>query len=114
MNYPFQHGYNAYPNYQQQSNVTWVQGIEGAKAYPVGAGNTMLLMDSETQVMFIKSADQSGIPNLRVFDYKERTGEEARDMSFYVTRKEFDELVASIKKVDKKKKRLVEEEDDDE
>lgn len=101
-------GYQFYPQYQQnQSNINWVQGIEGAKAFPVGAGNSVLLMDSDNQVMFIKSADQSGVPSLRVFDYKERTSE-VKDMNAYVTKKEFDEFV---EKMTKKKKR---EEDDDE
>lgn len=31
----------------QNSGVIWVQGEEGAKAYMVAAGNSVLLMDSE-------------------------------------------------------------------
>lgn len=113
--FTYQPNFNAYQNYQQAtSNIYWVQGLEGAKAYPVGAGNTVLLMDSDNQVMFIKSADQSGVPSLRIFDYTERT-ETKQDMNSYVTRKEFDELVEKLKKNEKtEKKKKVEEEDDDE
>lgn len=39
----------------------------------VAAGNTVLLMDSENQTFYLKSADPSGMPlPLRIFDYKER------------------------------------------
>lgn len=107
MAYPF-YPQNYYPAYQQQSNITWVQGIEGAKAYPVGAGNTVILLDSESSMMFIKTSDQSGMPNLRIFDYKERISEE-REAPVYVTKKEFDDFVAKMKP----KKKKVEEDDDE-
>jgi hypothetical protein len=52
--------------------------LEGAKAYPVTAGNSVLLMDSEESVFYIKTTDQSGMPQpLRVYDYKERTAQKA-------------------------------------
>lgn len=58
---------------QTQSSITWVQGEEGAKAYLVAAGNSILLMDSEAPVFYIKSTDASGMPMpLRIFDFVER------------------------------------------
>lgn len=63
-------------NAQASSNngINWVQGEAAAKAFPVGAGQSVLLMDSEDSVMYIKSMDASGMPHpLRVFEYKERT-----------------------------------------
>lgn len=54
------------PQMQQlQSNnqgFVWVQGEAGAKAYPVAAGNSVLLMDSEAPVLYMKSTDSSGRP----------------------------------------------------
>lgn len=50
---------------QPQSNnqgFVWVQGEAGAKAYPVAAGNSVLLMDSEAPVLYMKSTDSSGRP----------------------------------------------------
>lgn len=51
---------------QQQTSGTsgfiWVQGEAGAKAYPVAAGNSVLLMDSENPVLYMKSTDASGRP----------------------------------------------------
>ena len=47
---------------QQNGGLTWVQGIEGAKSHFVETGRSALLMDSESNSFFIKSADTSGMP----------------------------------------------------
>lgn len=88
-----------YQQPQQSAPIIWVQGEEGAKAYMVAAGNSVLLMDSENSVFYIKSTDASGMPQpLRVFDYTERGKQavekvESRNDKF-VTREEFDALRA--------------------
>lgn len=59
---------------QSNQSLIYVQGESAAKSWMVGAGQSVLLMDSENPVFYIKSADPSGIPlPLRVFDYTERT-----------------------------------------
>lgn len=96
-------------NPQQHGGLIWVQGIEAAKSYPVSAGQSILLMDSESNTFFIKTADASGMPlPLRIFDYTERTANNAPktaqethtepsiDLSAYVTR---DELEIRIKEI---------------
>lgn len=61
-----------------QSGIQWVQGETGAKAFVIGAGQSVLLMDSESNVFYIKSTDNSGMPlPLRIFDYTERTAQNA-------------------------------------
>jgi hypothetical protein len=93
----------------QTSNggIIWVQGENAAKAYPVASGASVLLMDSEDSVMYIKSTDQSGMPlHLRIFDYSERISpngeakkpEMANEMGKYVSRSEFDEFKEEIKR----------------
>ncbi len=86
-------------NTQQSSsgNLIWVQGENAAKAYPVASGQSVLLMDSEESVFYIKSTDQSGMPQpLRIFDYKERTAQHSESSvakkatTDYVSRKEFE------------------------
>ena len=47
----------AYPQQQpaqQSSPIIWVQGEEGAKAYMVAAGNSVLLMDSENSTFTLR------------------------------------------------------------
>ena len=62
---------------QQQTGINWVQGLAGAKGFMVAPGQTAFLMDSEGQTFYMKSADQSGMPTLRVFDFQERTQQPA-------------------------------------
>ena len=94
---------------QATPSIIWVQGEEGAKAYMVAAGNSVLLMDSENSSFYIKSTDASGMPlPLRVFDYKERTTaaktppQTAQQPSVeFVTRAEFDALAARCAALEK-------------
>ena len=51
------------------NNMTWVQGEAGAKAFIVAPGNTMVLWDSEAQVIYIKEADMMGRPSMQILDY---------------------------------------------
>ena len=89
-------------NTPQNANngLTWVQGIEGAKAHVTAPGVPALLMDSESERFFIKTTDASGMPMpLRIFEYKEITDTPAKaapDMSGYVTRDEFEQFKQSV------------------
>lgn len=111
--YPYAYGTPAvyppsYVNYstpvmaQSNPGIVWVQGIEAAKSYLVGAGQSVLLMDSENNVFYIKSTDQSGMPMpLRVFDYTERqqTPGPASSISYvtYVTHDEFQKAIEELR-----------------
>lgn len=99
----------AQPVQQGASGIIWVQGEAGAKSYMVAPGNSVLLMDSENQVFYLKGADASGMPlPLRVFDYTERPQPQpggspapaqaapAQPTQDYVTREEFNALSARI------------------
>ena len=97
---------------QQQANnngnagITWVQGEAGAKAYPVAAGISVLLMDSEGEHFYIKSTDASGMPQpLRTFEYKEVLENQqpeispvaqSFDSSQFVTRDEFERRIGEL------------------
>lgn len=60
------------PTMRPDSNgLNWVQGEAGAKSWIVAPGSTVLLMDSETQKFYLKSADQNGMPAMRTFEYSE-------------------------------------------
>lgn len=88
----------------QQGGINWVQGEAGAKSFVVGAGQSVMLMDSENSVFYIKSTDASGMPlPLRIFDYTERVQnnnpisnpvENIQDK--YVTKEEFENALNNI------------------
>ena len=96
------------PQPQENNGVIWVSGIEGAKSYLVGAGRSVLLMDSESSTFYLKSTDMSGMPQpLRIFDYTERSTQPQTnqivdapvkeiDTSMFVTRDELEERLAKI------------------
>lgn len=56
---------------QQNNGIRWVQGEAGAKAYPVGPGESAFLMDSENPMAYLKSTDQSGMPSMRYYSITE-------------------------------------------
>lgn len=96
------------PVQQQQTNssITWVQGEAGAKSYLVAPNTTVQLWDSEDQVIYLKSADASGMPSMKVLDYTIRSNapaaapavaQAASDaMSQYVTKAELEALYGQI------------------
>lgn len=55
-----------------QSALIWVQGMNAAKSYPVAPNTSVPLFDSEANVVYIKSADASGMPSIKVLDYTVR------------------------------------------
>ena len=90
------------PQQEPTGGPIWVQGEAGAKSYLVAPGNTVLLMDSEGSVFYLKSVDSQGIPQpLRIFDYPERGGVPVQkavsspqiDLTPYVTREELEEIL---------------------
>lgn len=88
---------NYQPYYQtptQQSGIIWVQGEAAAKSYPVAPNSSVALWDSEANVIYIKSADASGMPSMKIVDYTMRETQarrpETAPQSDFVTK---DELV---------------------
>ena len=96
------------PAPQTNNGLVWVQGEVAAKSYPVAPNCTVMLMDSEGERFYLKSADSSGMPlPLRVFEYTERinaptgdfkggTSEFSEMDDRFVTREEFERRMASI------------------
>lgn len=61
------------PAQQVNQGLLWVSGEVGAKSYLVAPNSTVLLMDSDSSRFYLKSADNAGMPNLRIFEYTEVT-----------------------------------------
>lgn len=118
--YP-QYGANYAPQYAPQSAqnaqqgaqnnpnaLIWVQGEAGAKSFLVAPNTTAALWDSENQTIYLKSADASGMPSMKILDYKIREittpttpiqAVEAVEPREYITRKELDAFEAKIMKM---------------
>lgn len=131
------YGYNPYawsnpfmaPQYQQQmpqippisapygvqpnNGIRWVQGEAGAKAYPVAAGESAFLMDSENSLAYFKSVDQSGMPTMRYFSITEISPEsltqkpaEPAPMADYATQDDLSKVREEIGRLRKTLKTL--------
>ena len=55
------------------NDMIWVQGEAGAKSFLVAPNATVVLWDTESPTIYIKSADGSGKPlEMKILDFKER------------------------------------------
>lgn len=92
------------PTPQPQSNgLLWVQGEAGAKSYLVAPNNTVDLWDSEAPVIYLKSADASGMPSMKILDYTIRDASNmplktplSSKVGEYATKEELEALKAEI------------------
>jgi hypothetical protein len=97
------------PVQQQQNGIIWVQGEAGAKSYLVAPNTTVQLWDSEAQTIYLKSADASGMPTMKILDYtiRDQGGQTApsviQDHADYVTRDEFSALADRVEKLIERK-----------
>lgn len=76
---------NYYPQQNQQpqipapqptatttSGIIWVSGAQEAQMYPVAPNNAVALWEQSGKTIYLKSADATGKPTMRVYDLIER------------------------------------------
>lgn len=79
------------------SRVVWVQGREAAKSLQLAPNENVMALDSESDHFYLLRAGQDGKPKpIEDFSFARYEPEEAIMKENYVTRKEFDELKASL------------------
>lgn len=98
--------------------VQWVSSEQEARGYLIAPNSAVALWDSTAPTVYLKQADASGKPTLKIYDLVERaetprTVPQGKGVEF-VTREEFDRLAALVGEIKGKKKRKVEEDEDDE
>ena len=98
--------------------VQWVSSEQEARGYLIAPNSAVALWDSTAPTVYLKQADASGKPTLKIYDLVERaeTASNAPQKPGveFVTREEFDRLAALVGEIKSKKKRKVEEDEDDE
>ena len=90
------------------SSIIWVIGKSGADAHPVVPGNEVALFDSTAPVVYFKKIGLDGKPEyLKVYDMvlREEKDESAKqlDLSKFITRDEFVDLVTSTTRAEVEK-----------
>lgn len=103
-NYPNNYAYTGGYNYQQpmtQNYFAWVQGEAAAQAFQVAPNSTVVLMDSEQPILYMKSADATGRPGQMVKQYlvteEQYMQLQNNQTNNVVTRDEFEAAIADIK-----------------
>jgi len=104
----YQYGQNPLPQQQTQtpatSGIIWVSGLQEAQMYPVVPNSAVALWEQSGKVIYLKTADATGKPSVRIYDLVERT-ESAQSASSsadvktpaYVTKEELSEILAVMK-----------------
>lgn len=101
---------------QQNSGITWVLGEAGAKSYLVAPNTTVSLWDSESQTIYLKSADASGMPSIKILDYTIRdAGQHNVDIPVaqhddYATKEEIAMLRSELNEIKAKMQAVIEKE----
>lgn len=93
-----------------QSGVQWVSGEQEARNWMIAPNAAVALWDSSAPTVYLKQADASGKPTLKVYDLVERLAsapdaQKAPAAEEYVTRKEFDALAALVSEMKGKKRK---------
>jgi hypothetical protein len=96
--------YYGYSPYQPMNNglqISYVNGLAGAKGYSLPPNTTIFLMDSDAPQFYIKTSDRNGMCTIKAYKFEEiqaNGGAEAPslDLSNYVTKQE---LSTTIKQV---------------
>ena len=91
------------PPQQQQmvgQSIIWVQNEQDAYNYLVAPNSAVALWDSNNPAVYLKQADASGKPTMKIYDLVERTTHRPQaapqPAAEYVTRQEFAALQARI------------------
>lgn len=105
--------YQAPQQQNQQGGLIWVQGEAAAKSYMVAPGNTVQLWDSEEKIIYLKSADPSGMPSMKILDYTIRGEEKEAQAVEYATKDDLNALAEKVKELARRKKVVREVEEDE-
>lgn len=94
----------ATPQNQANTGLIWIQGEAAAKSYLVAPNTTVVLFDSESQTVYLKSADAAGMPSMRILDYtirdqKAPNGVFDKQVESYATKDEINALRAEIEEI---------------
>ena len=85
---------------QQAPSIVWVQSEAEAMTYPIAPNNAVTLWDSNAPVIYLKQADASGKPSMKIYDLVERNSRPVQTMQTqaveYATKDELAALAARL------------------
>ena len=97
--YPYS-GYNNMSYQQPQTNylpLTFINGIEGAKAFIVGANQTVYLKDSDSNILYEKRADAQGKYSIVAYELRQvDLNNTSRPAEEYITKSDFEDKFTKL------------------
>lgn len=89
------------------SGIIWISGISEAQMYPVAPNNAVALWENSGKVIYLKQADATGKPTMRIYDLVERTEPLSAPSSTadgktpdYATKDDLGKIVGVVKGID--------------
>lgn len=86
------------------SGIIWVSGLNEAQMYPVAPNNAVALWEQSGKVIYLKSADATGKPTMRVYDLVERaetssqvTTAKSENLPSYATKDDLGAIIGAVK-----------------
>lgn len=79
-----------------QNSIIWVSGDKEASMYPIAPNNAVTLWSQSEPVVYLKQADASGKPTMKIYDLVERSEakiSESGKTDEYVTKTDFSAVV---------------------
>lgn len=94
-----------------QSNIEYVNGIEGAKAFILPPNAQKLLLDSDNTFFYIKTTDMQGKPSVKRFRYidvdaEQNPPKQEEPTTAYVTLEQFTDLLENFDNLKKEFEKL--------
>ena len=95
------------PQIVPPSSIIWVKNQQEAAMYPIAPNNAVALWDQNSASVYLKQADASGKPSMKIYDLVERKeadvetkSENATKEPDYATKEELGAVVGAIKGID--------------
>lgn len=95
------------PQMASPSSIIWVKNQQEAAMYPIAPNNAVALWDQNAPAVYLKQADASGKPSMKIYDLVERTetpaeaaNEKDAKVPAYATKEELGAVVGAIKGID--------------
>ena len=85
----------------QQSGIIWIANEKEAALYPIAPNNAVALWSQSEPVVYMKQADASGRPSMKIYDLVERKDPETTAPAVeYATKTDLNALIGTMQSFD--------------
>ena len=105
--FPYPQQYQPQPQ-PQQNTYAFVNGVEGAKSYAIMPNQTVMLMDSENPIAYMKTANQIGQATIKYYklieiDENEARGKNTQPTAQFALKSDLEALASKVAELTKGK-----------